>query len=163
MRYLGANAEGAFLGASSFNQPLDNWDWDEHDFDSCPYFDDSPSDWGYKLEHWHDIDGRKYRGWKYVIDSLLHWVTEYHVDGYRFDYVEGIGWDGDFNGASFYANYLDNVDPSLILIAEADNSYQINNTDFDSGWDYSYHHNMFDKSPDQKLIFNEVLQFLNSH
>ena len=25
------------------------------------------------------------------------------------------------------------------------------------------HHNMFDKSPDQKLIFNEVLQFLNSH
>jgi len=25
------------------------------------------------------------------------------------------------------------------------------------------HHNMFDKNPDQKLIFNEVLQFLNSH
>ena len=25
------------------------------------------------------------------------------------------------------------------------------------------HHNMFDKSPDQKFIFNEVLQFLNSH
>ena len=39
---------------------------------------------------------------------------------------------------------LDNIDPSLILIAEADNSYQINNTDFDSGWDYSYHHNLFD-------------------
>tara|TARA_B100000029_G_C17460611_1_gene918374 strand:- start:335 stop:1081 length:747 start_codon:yes stop_codon:yes gene_type:complete len=25
------------------------------------------------------------------------------------------------------------------------------------------HHNMFDDNPDQKLIFNEVLQFLNSH
>ena len=25
------------------------------------------------------------------------------------------------------------------------------------------HHNMFDENPDQKLIFNEVLQFLNSH
>lgn len=25
------------------------------------------------------------------------------------------------------------------------------------------HHNLFDKNPDQKLIFNEVLQFLNSH
>jgi len=25
------------------------------------------------------------------------------------------------------------------------------------------HHNLFDENPDQKLIFNEVLQFLNSH
>ena len=25
------------------------------------------------------------------------------------------------------------------------------------------HHNLFDKNPDQKLIFNEILQFLNSN
>ena len=143
--------------------PIDNYEWNEHDFDSCPYFDDAPSDWGYKLEHWHDIDGRDYRGWKYVIDSLMHWVTEYHIDGYRFDYVEGIGWDGDFNGASFYANYLDNFDPSLILIAEADNSYQINNTDFDSGWDYSYHHNIYDNILDIYLDVYNVTNHISAY
>ena len=34
-----------------------------------------------------------YRGWKYVLDALMHWVQEYRVDGYmEFDYVDGIGW-----------------------------------------------------------------------
>jgi len=70
------------------------------------------------------------------------WVNEYHIDGFRFDYTPGIGWGGDSNGASFYANHLDNIDPSLILIAEEDNYYQINQTDFDSGWDYSYFHTL---------------------
>jgi glycosidase len=34
-------------------------------------------------------------------------------------------------------------DPTLILIAEEDNPYQINETGFDAGWDYSFHHMMF--------------------
>ena len=144
-------------------QPLDNYNWDEHDFEICPYFDDAPSDWGYKLEHWHNINGRSYRGWKYVQDALLHWVENYHVDGFRFDYVEGFGWDGDYNGASYYANMLDNIDPSLILIAETDNSYQINNTDFDSGWDYSYHHNMFDNILDIYVDINNVSNHINAY
>ena len=144
-------------------QPLDNYEWDSHNFDDCPYFDDEESLWGYKIEHWHNINGRNYRGWKYVEDALLYWVNEYHIDGYRFDYVEGIGWDGDYNGASYYANMLDNVDPSLILIAEADNSYQINNTDFDSGWDYSYHHNLFDNILDIYFNVDNILNHINAY
>ena len=144
-------------------QPLDNYEWDDHDFESCPYFDDAPSDWGYKLEHWHEINGRKYRGWKYVKDALMHWVVNYHIDGFRFDYVEGIGWDGDFNGASFYADVLDDYDPSLILIAEADNPYQINNTDFDSGWDYSYHHNLFDNILNIYIDVDNITNHINAY
>ena len=144
-------------------QPIDNYEWDEHDFDACPYFGDAPSQWGYKLEHWHDLNGREYRGWKYVTDSLEHWVTEYHIDGFRFDYVEGIGWDGDFNGASFYADFLDDIDPSLIIIAETDNPTQINNTDFDSGWDYSYHHNLFDNILDIYFDINNITNHINAY
>ena len=143
--------------------PVDNYEWDEHDFDTCPYFGNAVSQWGYKLEHWHDLDGRQYRGWEYVTDSMEHWVTEYHVDGFRFDYVEGIGWDGDFNGASFYADFLDDIDPSLILIAETDNPSQINTTDFDAGWDYSYHHNLFDNILDIYLDVNDVTNHISAY
>ncbi len=143
--------------------PIDNYDWDAHDFEVCPYFDNYPSQWGYKLQHWHNLNGRAYRGWKYVEDALLHWVNEYHVDGFRFDYVEGIGWDGDYNGSSYYANVLDNIDPSLILIAETDNAYQINNTDFDSGWDYSYHHNLFDNILDIYFDINNITNHISAY
>ena len=144
-------------------QPLNSFDWEDHNFDLCPYFGNEESIWGYKIEHWHELDGRQYRGWKYVEDSIIHWVEEYHVDGYRFDYVDGIGWDDDFNGASYYANILDNHDPSLILIAETDNPYQMNNTDFDSGWDYSYHHNMFDNVLDIYFDLNTVSNHINAY
>jgi len=143
--------------------PLDDYNWDAHDFSICPYFDNAPSDWGYKLQHWHNLDGRNYRGWKYVKDALIHWVEKYHIDGFRFDYVEGIGWDGDYNGSSYYANILDNIDPSLILIAETDNAYQINNTDFDSGWDYSYHHNLFDNILDIYFNINNIVSHINAY
>jgi len=123
-------------------QPLDNYNWQDHNFDECPYFDDEESLWGYKLEHWHQVSGRDYRGWKHIVDALDTWVSDYHIDGFRFDYTPGIGWGGDSDGASFYANYLDNIDSDLILIAEEDNYYQINQTDFDSGWDYSYFHTL---------------------
>ena len=36
----------------------------------------------------------------------------------------------------------DNIDSGLILIEEEDNYYQVNQTDFDSGWDYSYFHTL---------------------
>ena len=121
-------------------QPLDSYNWQDHDYANCPYFDNEESLWGYKIENWHQVNGREYRAWKYVVDALDVWVNDYHIDGFRFDYTPGIGWGGDSDGASFYANHLDNIDPSLILIAEEDNYYQINQTDFDSGWDYSYFH-----------------------
>ena len=144
-------------------QPMDDYDWDAHDFSICPYFDNAPSDWGYKIQHWHNLDGRSYKGWKYVEDALTHWVERYHADGFRFDFVEGMGWDGDYNGASYYANMLDNIDPSLILIAETDNSYQINNTDFDSGWDYSYHHNLFDNILDIYFDIDNITNHINAY
>ena len=127
-------------------QPEDNWDYEDHDYNSCPYYHNQASDWGYKLQHWHNASGREYRAWKYVLDALKTWVLDYHFDGFRFDHTQGIGWGGDVNGASFYAHELMQLNPDLdlILIAEEDNPSQINNSDFDAGWDYSYHHSLFD-------------------
>ncbi len=125
-------------------QPIDNYDFDDHNYDQCPYFHNQESQWGYKLEHWHEVNGRSYRSWKHITDVLLTWIYDYHIDGFRFDHTAGIGWGEDANGASYYADLLDDIDPSLILIAEEDNPSKINTTDFDAGWDYSYHHTIFD-------------------
>jgi len=121
-------------------QPPNNYDWDAHDYTGCPYFQNTGSqwEWGYKLDHWKD------RTRKHIDDVLYHWIDEYHIDGFRFDYTSGIGWDsGSQWGATHYANMLNTDDPTLILVAEEDNASQISNTGFDAGWDYSFHHMMF--------------------
>lgn len=121
-------------------QPPNNYEWDAHDYDDCPYFQDNGFEWiwGYKLDHW------KERTRKHIDDVLYHWINEYHMDGFRFDYTEGIGWDSESQfGSNHYANMLSSDDPTLILIAEEDNAYQISNSGYDAGWDYSFHHMMF--------------------
>ena len=116
-------------------QPVGSWEYQDHDFVHCPYFQNQSSQWGYKLEHWSQ------RTRKHIDDCLQMWVNEYHIDGFRLDHTQGIGWDGSGNyGATHYGMMLNSLNTSLILIAEEDNSYQINITPFDAGWDYSYYH-----------------------
>lgn len=124
-------------------QPLNNWDYKAHDYYHCPYFHNMESPWGYKLEHWHGLTPAGYprRTWKYITDCLRMWVEEYHIDGFRFDHTEGIGWDpSGKNGMNFYASFLEKLDPDLIVIAEEDNAYNINNSYVDAGWNFSYYH-----------------------
>ena len=116
-------------------QPPNNYQYEDHDYSNCPYFSNSISEWGYKLNHWSP------RTRMYIDEVLFTWIYDYHIDGFRFDYTPGLGWDFQSEyGATHYGNMLNFIDPSLILIAEEDNPYQINITGFDSGWDYSYPH-----------------------
>jgi 1,4-alpha-glucan branching enzyme len=142
-------------------QPSGNFNYQDHNYVDCPYFHNQESEWGYKLQHWHDIEGRKYRSWKYVKDALFHWVNEYHFDGFRFDVTWGIGWGGNENGSSFYANQLRLLNPDLILIAEEDNATQVNNSDFNSCWDFSYHHEVFDNIMGYSNNMNYLGQLLD--
>ena len=122
-------------------QPLDEWDYREHDYANCPYFHNQQSQWGYKLQHWQEVGGRRYRTWKYVTDALKTWAIEYHFDGFRYDAAWGVGWDGySNNGMSFYTWYMNEIDSTLIQIIEEDNAYRVNTTETDAGWNFSYFH-----------------------
>lgn len=124
-------------------QPLGNYNYQDHDYTHCPYMHNQESQWGYKLEHWHESGGRHYRAWKYVADALRIWVEDYHFDGFRYDHTAGIGWDGyNHNGMSYYSWFVDELSPTIIQIAEEDNAGQINATETDAGWNYSYYHAM---------------------
>lgn len=74
-----------------------------------------------------------------VMDTLRHWVSEYHIDGFRFDLAATLGREGDnFNqhSAFFKAIAQDPILKQVKLIAEpwdiGPNGYQVGNFPF--GW-----------------------------
>jgi isoamylase len=74
-----------------------------------------------------------------VLDSLRYWVTEMHVDGFRFDLAATLGrWHGDYRRDSLFFSTVgqDPVLSQVKLIAEpwdvGPNGYQLGN--FPPGW-----------------------------
>lgn len=51
---------------------------------------------------------------KYIIDSVLYWAREYHIDGFRFDLMGLM----DIDTMRELRRRLDELDPSLLMIGE---------------------------------------------
>lgn len=51
---------------------------------------------------------------KYIVDSVVYWAKEYHIDGFRFDLM-GIH---DVDTMNAVRQALDEVDPSIIILGE---------------------------------------------
>lgn len=51
---------------------------------------------------------------KFIVDSILHWVKEYHIDGFRFDLMGLM----DIDTMNEIRKQLDEIDPSIIMIGE---------------------------------------------
>ncbi len=51
---------------------------------------------------------------KFIIDSIVHWVREYKIDGFRFDLMGLI----DIKTMNYIRSALDNINPSIIMYGE---------------------------------------------
>jgi len=51
---------------------------------------------------------------KYIVDSVVYWATEYHIDGFRFDLV-GLT---DIDTINQIRTELDKIDPSILMYGE---------------------------------------------
>lgn len=51
---------------------------------------------------------------KYIVDSVVYWATEYHVDGFRFDLM-GVH---DIETMNAVREALDEIDPSILVYGE---------------------------------------------
>ncbi|MEK3734728.1 type I pullulanase [Paenibacillus sp. FSL M8-0334] len=51
---------------------------------------------------------------KYIVDSVLHWAREYHIDGFRFDLMGLI----DVDTMNELRRRLDQIDPSILMLGE---------------------------------------------
>ncbi len=74
-----------------------------------------------------------------IVDSLRYWVTDCHIDGFRFDLAPALGREDlwvNFQGALFQAISQDPVISAVKLIAEpwdlGEKGYQLGN--FGTGW-----------------------------
>ena len=118
-----------------------------HPFDQNPYFSSGTNPWGFpSLDHWDDATKRLIR------DIQDYWLTEFHIDGFRYDYVEGIRYDG-VSGMSFIAWAAKQCKPHAYLIAEdivQDPAAVVRDTETDCSW-----HWQFNKMMRAQLYENE--------
>jgi hypothetical protein len=99
-------------------------------YDQNPYFGTDGNPWGFP-DFNHSSDATK----RLIKDIQDYWLTEFHVDGFRYDYVEGIRYDG-INGMSFIARAAHQTKPHAYLIAET--AAVVRDTEVDASWHWQF-------------------------
>jgi 1,4-alpha-glucan branching enzyme len=104
-------------------------------YDRNPYMSSDGNPYGFPdLNHWNDATKRL------IADIQSYWLNEYHIDGLRYDYVEGIDWDGN-SGMSFIAWSARQAKPYAYLIAEhivGDTAAVVRDTECDASWHWQF-------------------------
>ena len=104
-------------------------------YDQNPYMSGDGNPYGFPdLNHWNDATKRL------IADIQSYWLSEYHIDGFRYDYVEGIDWDGT-NGMSFITWSARQAKPHAYLIAEhivGDTAAVVRETEADASWHWQF-------------------------
>ncbi|WP_421774567.1 pullulanase [Gracilimonas sp.] len=62
----------------------------------------------------NDIDTTKQYAQEIIVESVKHWMTEYHIDGFRFDLAGIIDWET----IDLIKEEAQKINPDVILIAE---------------------------------------------
>ena len=100
-----------------------------------PYLGGDGNPWGFpELNTWSDATKRL------IADIQSYWLTEFHVDGFRYDYAEGISYDG-IGGMSFISWSARQSKPHAYLIAEdivADPAAVVRDTEIDASWHWQF-------------------------
>jgi 1,4-alpha-glucan branching enzyme len=104
-------------------------------YDKNPYMSTDGNPWGFPdLNHWNQATKR------YIKDIQDYWLTECRVDGFRYDHVEGINWDGE-NGMSFISWAARQTKPGVLLIAEIlvnDPAAVVQHTEVNASWHWQF-------------------------
>ncbi|MDR9419672.1 pullulanase [Gracilimonas sp.] len=62
----------------------------------------------------NDIDTQAKYAQEVIVESIKHWITEYHIDGFRFDLAGIIDW----NTIDLIKQEAQKINPNVVLIAE---------------------------------------------
>lgn len=104
-------------------------------YEDNPYFGSDHNPWGFPdLNHWDGATKRLMR------DIQDYWLTEFHIDGFRYDYVEGIRYDGE-SGMSFLAWAAKQSKPHAYLICEdivPEPAAVVRDTEADASWHWQF-------------------------
>jgi pullulanase len=62
----------------------------------------------------NDIASERLMARKFIVDSVIYWLTEYHADGFRFDLMGIL----DIDTMNAVRNAVNNVSPDILIIGE---------------------------------------------
>jgi pullulanase len=62
----------------------------------------------------NDIASERLMARKYIVDSVMYWLNEYHVDGFRFDLMGIL----DIDTMTSVRNAVNSVNPDILIIGE---------------------------------------------
>ncbi len=130
-----------------------------HDYKASPYFREFRGEnWGFP-----DIDQPARAVKRYMQDVITHWLTEYRVDGIRYDATRFVDWEG-YNewGASWFAYVGRQVDRASYHIAEhiPSDPHFVNATEMDSTWGDYFHWNARRMIEDAQLDHKQFADLL---
>lgn len=131
---------------------LENWN---------PFFHHTPS----AINSWGGLDWDHFKSetTRYFQDVVRYWLTEYHIDGFRFDWVGGVDYDSrnpmnsDFNpyhGINAICWAARETKPDCLLIAEywqlagthpgKSEARLVHETEMNACWNGNFHHTLDD-------------------
>lgn len=62
----------------------------------------------------NDVASERAMARKYIVDSVLYWAREYHLDGFRFDLMGNL----DIDTMNAVRKSLSSIDPTIIVLGE---------------------------------------------
>lgn len=105
-----------------------------YDYANSPWYGENdmsePNQFGFPK-----LDQKKPDTKNFLNDVQNHWINEYHVDGFRYDYTRGIGFNMQ-DGVSFLTYAARQAMPNLYLIAEEspESPPMVEATELDAAW-----------------------------
>jgi 1,4-alpha-glucan branching enzyme len=126
-----------------------------------PFFHHTPS----SINMWGGVDWDHFNGdtTRYFQDIVRYWLEEYHIDGFRFDWVGGVDYDSNepmrpgfnpYHGIAAVCWAARQARPECILIGEfwqlegthGDKTAAklVNETEMDAVWNGHFHHTLDD-------------------
>jgi len=113
--------------------------------DDLRYNEDGPNPFFNDLDHWTDETQ------ELVSTALKMWVDQYHIDGFRYDYTQGIGWDVSqpTKGVLGWSGRLgQEYNHTIYQIAEhlPESPALLANSSLTSEWHSSYRSRVFDEA-----------------
>lgn len=123
------------------------------DISKNPYFKNS-SDLRFNedpLFFFQDMDHWTTETQEIVYESIKMWIDEYHVDGFRYDFTQGIGWnvnEPEFGILGWADKIHSDYNGKIIQIAEhlPESPALILNSGLTGGWHDSFHDEIFDEA-----------------
>ncbi|MBX2999183.1 MAG: hypothetical protein KF893_11785 [Caldilineaceae bacterium] len=129
--------------------------------DLNPFFHHTPP----SINMWGGVDWDHFTAetTAYFQDVIRYWLREYHVDGFRFDWVGGVDYDSrnpmnpgfdPYHGIAAICWAARQVKPDVILVAEywpldgthpdKSSAKLVRETEMDAAWNGFFHHTMDD-------------------